>query len=373
MTMRWSVLGWVVLCGLGATACLFDPNLSRFERCGPQSTCRSGHTCFTEENVCLPDCGLQGACGVEDPPPVDAPDGGTPPDGGAPTDGGQTPDGGEDAGTDAGIPTLKPLRWVTQSLSLATEATPYAQVLEVEGGVPPYTFRAVGSLPPGFRLRQSVLEAEDKHSAGIFDVALEVKDSATPPSMLRKEDFILTVRTLLRLAGPVTLVTGYSGTAYTERVYATGGIAPYVFKMESGSTLPPVLSLQDGGTLSGTPSNTTGVKSYRVRVTDSGNPPQIAIRDLSLDIAIPPIALLREIATQSLPDGRVGTPYHYVLKASDGMPTWSVSKGTLPSGLRLNSSTGLLEGTPDKAGTEIFTLSTSGLFVQNREFRITVY
>ncbi|SEN26886.1 Putative Ig domain-containing protein [Stigmatella aurantiaca] len=369
MNLRWSLLGWVVLCGLGATACLFDPNLSRFERCGTNGTCRSGYTCFTDEAVCLPDCGVQGACEVADPPPGEEPDGGPLPDGGAPTDGGLPPDGGEDAG----IPTRKPLRWVTQSLSLATEATPYAQVLEVEGGVPPYTFRTVGSLPPGFKLRQNVLEAEDKHSAGVFDVALEVKDSATPPATLRKEDFILTVRTLLRLAGPVTLVNGYSGIAYTERVYATGGVAPYVFKMESGSALPPALSLQDGGTLSGTPNSTTGVKSYRVRVTDSGNPPQIAIRDLSLDVAIPPIALLREIATQSLPDGRVGTPYHYVLKASDGMPTWSVSKGTLPSGLRLNSSTGLLEGTPDKAGTEIFTLSTSGLFVQNREFRITVY
>ncbi|WP_225409183.1 Ig domain-containing protein [Stigmatella hybrida] len=369
MNLRWSLLGWVVLCGLGATACLFDPNFSRFERCGPNNACRNGYTCLTEEAVCLPDCGFQGTCDVTDPPPGEEPDGGLPPDGG----GGQTPDEGEDAGTDAGIPTLKPLRWVTQSLSLATEATPYAQVLEVEGGVPPYTFRSVGSLPPGFKLRQGFLEAEDKHTVGVFDVALEVKDSATPPSTLRKEDFKLTVRTLLRLAGPVTLVTGYSGTAYAERVYATGGIAPYAFKMESGSALPPALSLQDGGTLSGTPNSTTGVKTYRVRVTDSGNPPQISIRDLSLDIAIPPISLLREIATQSLPDGRVGTPYHYVLKASDGMPSWSVSKGTLPSGIRLNSSTGLLEGTPDKAGTELFTLSTSGLFVQNREFRITVY
>ena len=363
MNLRWSFLGWVVLCGLGATACLFDPNLSRFERCGTHNTCRSGYTCFTEESVCLPDCGVQGACDVAEPPP----------NGGVPPDGGQTPDGGEDAGTDGGIPTLKPLRWVTQNLNLATEATPYAQVLAVTGGVPPYTFRIVGSLPPGFKLRQDTLEAEDKHTVGTFGVALSVKDSDTPPSTLPNEEFTLTVQPLLRLAGPLTLMNGYSGASYTERVYATGGTPPYVFTMERDSSLPPELSLQEGGTVTGTPNNTTGLKSYRVRVTDSGSPLQIAIRDLSLDIGAPNI-LLTEISTQSLPDGRAGAPYHYVLKASNGAaPTWSVSKGTLPSGLRLISSTGTLEGTPTKAESMTFTVSTGGLLAQDREFQITVY
>jgi hypothetical protein len=370
MNLRWGVLGWVLLCGLGATACLFDPNLSRFERCGTGNTCRSGYTCLQSEGVCLPDCGLQAICAIEEPPPGDEPDGGTPPDSGLPTDGGQTPDGGEnsDAGTDGGPPTVQPLRWITASLNLVTEETPFSQQLFAEGGVPPYQFQSPATLPQGFKLKQNLLEA-DKQPAGTFQVLLEVKDSATPPSTAQ-QTFSLVVQPLLRMAGPLKLVNGYSGTAYAERVYATGGTPPYLFTLDSGSTLPSPLTLQGTGSINGSPS-TTGLRSFRVRVTDSGTPPQTTVRDLSVDIGTP--NLITEISTQSLPDGRVGTRYTYVLKASNGSsPTWTV-KGSLPSGIQLNSATGTLDGTPELAGKSSFTLSAGGLLTPDQAVELTVY
>ncbi len=65
------------------------------------------------------------------------------------------------------------------------------------------------------------------------------------------------------------------------------------------------------------------------------------------------------IATSSpLPAAAVGTAYSTTLVAGGGAPPyrWSLSAGSLPSGLSLASTTGVLSGTPTAAGTFNFTV-----------------
>ena len=52
-----------------------------------------------------------------------------------------------------------------------------------------------------------------------------------------------------------------------------------------------------------------------------------------------------------LPDITVGQPYSYTLTETGGVPpfTWSITAGALPAGLTLNSSTGVISGTPSGA------------------------
>ncbi|MGH9629118.1 MAG: DUF4082 domain-containing protein, partial [Bryobacteraceae bacterium] len=63
------------------------------------------------------------------------------------------------------------------------------------------------------------------------------------------------------------------------------------------------------------------------------------------------------ITTASLPGGTVGVAYSATLTASGGTPpyTWSISTGSLPSGLTLNA-TGSITGAPTVAGTFTFTV-----------------
>ena len=60
----------------------------------------------------------------------------------------------------------------------------------------------------------------------------------------------------------------------------------------------------------------------------------------------------------TLNGGTVKKSYSGTLKASGGTAsyTWSISKGSLPTGLTLNKSTGKISGTPTKAGKYSFTV-----------------
>jgi lipoprotein-anchoring transpeptidase ErfK/SrfK len=64
------------------------------------------------------------------------------------------------------------------------------------------------------------------------------------------------------------------------------------------------------------------------------------------------------ITTATLNDAVVGSAYSATLAASGGISpyTWSVTSGTLPTGLTLASATGVIGGTPTAAGAYSFTV-----------------
>jgi Putative Ig domain/Immunoglobulin domain len=67
------------------------------------------------------------------------------------------------------------------------------------------------------------------------------------------------------------------------------------------------------------------------------------------------------ISTASLTDGTVGRAYSATLQASGGTTpySWSLSSGSLPAGLSLSASSGLISGTPTTAGTSSFTIKVT--------------
>jgi hypothetical protein len=136
---------------------------------------------------------------------------------------------------------------------------------------------------------------------------------------------------------------------YSRTLVANGGRPDYVWVVESGS-LPPGLSLSQSGTISGTPTS-AGTNNFAVRVTDSGG--GSATKNLTL--VVKPSAPLT-ITTGQLPRGSVGATYSQPIGASGGQTpyTWSRESGSLPEGLSLNQSTGVISGAPERAGTASF-------------------
>lgn len=67
------------------------------------------------------------------------------------------------------------------------------------------------------------------------------------------------------------------------------------------------------------------------------------------------------VTTASLASGTVGVAYSATLQASGGVAplTWSIASGSLPAGVTLNASTGVISGTPTTAGTANFTVQVA--------------
>jgi hypothetical protein len=70
------------------------------------------------------------------------------------------------------------------------------------------------------------------------------------------------------------------------------------------------------------------------------------------------------IPTSSLPQATVGVAYSATLEASGGTPpySWSITSGSLPGGLKLDATTGVISGTPAAPGTSDFTVTVTDSF-----------
>ncbi len=157
-----------------------------------------------------------------------------------------------------------------------------------------------------------------------------------------------------------SLPNGTVGTQYFQNIQTTGGILPISWSVVSGS-LPPLLFLQ--GEPNGLETITgnlfaAGSYTFTVKATDSTTPTaQTATQQLT--VVINPIPL--SIFTTSLPSGTVGVPYAQAVVASGGTPpyTFSVASGSPPAWATLDSSTGVISGTPTTNGTTIFSVKVT--------------
>lgn len=168
----------------------------------------------------------------------------------------------------------------TSTLPAGVVNTAYSATIAATGGTTPYSWSVTsGSLPAGLSLSSSGTISGTPTTAGTSSFAVQVRDSNSKTA---------TGTLSITITAPVSITTtslpgGTAGVMYSATLTATGGMAPYNWKITTG-TLPAGLSLNaTSGAITGTPT-TAGTSSFTVQVSDSSSPANSATASLGITI-----------------------------------------------------------------------------------------
>lgn len=272
------------------------------------------------------------------------------------------------------LPDIEPLRILSDGEQIeGSTGVEYSAQLFFAGGVPPRVWSlATGALPPGLTLNgASGLISGIPTNPGTFNFTVRLTDG-TPTTVTSSQ---LTIRVF---PGPLIILTtgaltdATSGAAYSFQLQKKGGAPPYTWAIASGA-LPAGLSLNaTTGVISGTPTE-DGTFSIRVRLRDA-QPIEVESEDLTIIVDPAPLVIT---STGELTGGTLNIDYAHQLTFSGGRGpyVWAVTTGTLPTGLTLNTETGVISGKPTATGSFAFTVSLTDdqpVTVQSQQLRIVI-
>jgi hypothetical protein len=260
-----------------------------------------------------------------------------------------------------------PLTITTQApIFSGTVAVPYVQTFHASGGNPPYTWAIIQGDTGGLTMNSTTGDLQGTpQTAGTFNFTVQATDRSGATA---SQAYSLTISppTLL-ITVSSSLPSGTVGVAYNQKLPVTvsGGTPPYTWSVLSG--LVPGLTFDPASlTLSGTPS-AGGSYNMTIQAADSAN--LTASKSLSLTITA---ASLSITTSRQLPDGRLNQAYSQSIAATGGQPPYRWSANGLPAGLTINSTTGLISGTPTAAGNFGIAITVSDGALSNFSDRFTL-
>jgi hypothetical protein len=228
---------------------------------------------------------------------------------------------------------------------------PFSEQFSQSGAIGTATFTTASPLPTGLTLSTSGLLSGTPTQAGSFPIVVTVTDSNGCTGNSATYTLVIACQTIT-VTNPATS-SGPAGTPLSVQFTQTGGVGTTTFS-ESG-TLPTGLTFHTAtGVLDGTPTQ-GGTFPITVTATDS-NGCQGTGPTYNLVITCPTIT----VTNPGVSSGTAGTFFTATFSQSGGQGTitWSET-GALPTGITLNTSTGVLSGTTSQVGTFPITVTAT--------------
>ena len=274
---------------------------------------------------------------------------------------------GSGGGSPAPQPPAATVSITTATLPAASVGSPYSSTFAASSSATPSWTIAAGSLPAGLSLASNGVLSGTPQAAGT--VSFTVKVSAGGAQS--QKQFTLEVTPTLQISGPDSPV-GEVGVPLTIGLNATGGSAPYRWELKAGSFPTHVGFIGDQGNgsaamIKGVPADSGSFKLV-FTVTD------VRGRSTEQTITLRVAERLRLVAVHMPRVGHVGKPYRArgIVQGGLGADIWSIAKGTLPAGLKLDPSTGLISGKPVRRGHYVIYLAAKDELGASRSLKISI-
>ncbi len=234
----------------------------------------------------------------------------------------------------------------SETISSPQIGLPYTQEIQVSGGIEPYAFTWLGSIP-GLTLQGNMITGTPS-SYGDFEFSVTISDNAEANPATKTLRYTLRVLPEDLIIIPAELTLGIKDVTYVHQFSAFGGIPPYQWHTVSG--LPEGLTLRDTGMLTGKPRQ-TGDFLFATTVTDS--------RGTSVSAALTLTVFdqgLMSNTPELLPAGKVNIGYAVPILVSGGNNPYdcAITAGALPPGLILEQCK--ISGEPEIIGDYSFQL-----------------
>ena len=173
---------------------------------------------------------------------------------------------------------------------------------------------------------------------------------------IRDRAYSLLINGLPPVAGAVSATVAANSSANPITLNLSGGAASSVAVASAASHGTATAS---GTSISYTPTTGySGSDSFTYTATNASGTSSPAT--VTLSISAPTISL----SPSSLGNGTVNSAYSSSLSATGGTApySYSITSGSLPAGLSLNTSTGLLSGTPSASGSANLTITATDAY-----------
>jgi hypothetical protein len=248
---------------------------------------------------------------------------------------------------------------IQSTLPAATLGKTYSAVLSVSGGVAPYSFSlSHGALPPGLTLNSktgSISGQPTQVGTSQFTILVTAANGAGGVPVNPDVLSVSGTRTFTMAVSACLTCSNVQISPANPSVAAKGTIQ--FTATVTNTSNPAVTWSASGGTISGSglfvAPATTNPTTVQLIATSVAQPADQATTTIT--VTSNSYSDLK-IATLNIPAASKGIQYATSLSATGGTAPyqWSVSSGSLPNGLQLNSSTGLISGLPTVAGTYTF-------------------